>query len=119
IASMGRRFVALLLDSILWLPTLIIGYIVWSLIVYARGQTPGKQLMGIRAVRIDGAEAGWGLTFVREFLIKGVVFGFISGFTGGIFGLVNYLWPFADRDQQAIHDKVVSTLVVQGPRMGP
>ena len=53
-----RRLGALLLDGLLFFLTLVVGYIIWWLIVLRRGQTPGKQLLGIRAVRRDGNPAG-------------------------------------------------------------
>ena len=43
-----------------------IGYIIWWSILLHRGQTPGKQLVGIRAVRQDGTPVDWGTMFVRE-----------------------------------------------------
>ena len=67
-ATPMRRLMAHILDGILFLLTLIIGYIIWWLIVLGRGQTPGKQLLGICAVRRDGSRVGWGRMFVREIL---------------------------------------------------
>jgi uncharacterized RDD family membrane protein YckC len=74
----------MLLDGILLLVTLFIGYIVWWLIVIGKGQTPGKQIMGIRAIKDSGMKSGWGRTFVRELLVKNIVFPFLSVFTFGI-----------------------------------
>ncbi len=59
-----RRLAAFLLDIILIPLTLFIGYLIWMLIVFANGQTPGKQLVGIRVMKITGEPSGWGLTFV-------------------------------------------------------
>lgn len=58
-ASPLRRLMAWLLDSVLLFLTLFIGYIIWWLITLRQGQTPGKQLLGIRAVKRDGSPAGW------------------------------------------------------------
>ena len=41
-------------------------YIVWWCITLRRGQTPGKQLTGIRTVRQDGSPVDWATMFVRE-----------------------------------------------------
>ena len=114
-ASFGQRLVAWLLDQTLWIPTLIIGYIIWWLIVLANGQTPGKQIVGIWVARADGARAGWCLMFVRELLVKATLFGFLSAITASVLFWLNYLWPLWDRDMQALHDKVVDTVVVTGP----
>ena len=66
---------ALVLDDILLIVTLIVGYLIWWLIVLSRGQTPGKQLVGIWAIKTNGERSGWGNTFLREFVFKGLVFG--------------------------------------------
>ena len=93
-----------------------VGYAIWWLIALGRGQTPGKQLVGIRVVKDSGEPSGWGYTFLREFVIKGLVGGFLSGATGGIYTVIDYLWPLFDKDRQAVHDKMVGTLVVQDRR---
>ena len=61
-----RRLMAYLLDAALFFLTLIVGYIIWWLIALRRGQTPGKQLLGIRAMHRNGEPAGWLITFVRS-----------------------------------------------------
>ena len=93
----------------------LLGYVVWWLIVLRRGQTPGKQLLGIRVVRIDGRASGWGWTFLREFAIKGVAVGVLSQFLfglGAIVWIVDLLWAFWDKDRQTLHDKIMKTVVV-------
>ena len=112
-ASLGRRVAAYLLDILLFFVTLIIGYIIWWLFALRRGQTPAKQLLGIRVIRTDGRPSDWGWTFIREFLIKLVVFEVaIDAVTFSVGSLVNLLWPFWDKDRQALHDKIMKTVVV-------
>lgn len=53
-ASFMRRQSAYILDAILVPLTLFIGYLIWWLIVLANGQTPGKQLAGIRVMKENG-----------------------------------------------------------------
>ena len=93
----------------------LIGYIVWWLIVLGRGQTPGKQIVGIRVIKDNGEPSGWGYTFLREFVIKALLAGFLSDATFGIARLVDYLWPLWDRAEkmQTLHDKLLGTLVVK------
>ena len=93
----------------------MIGYIVWWLIVLGRGQTPGKQIVGIRIIRDDGAPSDWGYTFLREFVIKFLLVGLLSDATLGIARLVDYLWPLWDRAKkmQTLHDKLLGTIVVR------
>ena len=60
LASKGRRFGAYLLEIPLTIVTLGIGYIIWMLIVWARGQTPAKQLLKMRVVRLEERRAATG-----------------------------------------------------------
>ncbi|MYE55207.1 MAG: RDD family protein [Chloroflexi bacterium] len=92
-----------------------IGYIVWWLIALGRGQTPGKQILGIRVIKDDGEPSEWGYTFLREFVVKFLLLGFLSQVTFGIAWLVDYLWPLWDRadKMQTLHDKMLGTLVVR------
>ena len=70
LAGLGQRFIARLLDIILFFLTLVIGYIVWWLIALGKGQTPGKQVIGIRVMKTDGTPSHWGWTFLREFVVN-------------------------------------------------
>ena len=102
-----RRAMAYLLDAILFFLTLIIGYIIWWLIVLGRGQTPGKQLLGIRAVRRDGDSAGWGRMFVREVGKFALHTGTIGLIADGIFILID------ENECRSIPDRVVDTVVIR------
>ena len=91
------------------------GYIAWWLFALGRGQTPGKQIVGIRVIKDDGSPSGWGYTFLREFVIKFLLLGFLTQVTFGIAWLVDYLWPLWDRagKMQTLHDKMLGTIVVK------
>ena len=95
---------------------ILIAYLVWWLIVLGSAQTPGKQIVGIRAVDYAGEPLGWGMMFVREFLVKGLLFGLLYALTLGILFLLDNLWPLWDNNNQTLHDKVASTYVVYVPR---
>ena len=94
---------------------ILLGYIVWWLIALGRGQTPGKQIVGIRVIKDNGEPSNWGYTFLREFVIKFLLVGLISEPTLGIARLVDYLWPLWDRSKkmQTLHDKLLGTIVVR------
>ena len=90
-------------------------YIIWWLVALGRGQTPGKQIMGVRVIKDNGEPSGWAYTFLREFVIKGLLVGILLFQTLGVAPLVNYLWPLWDRAEkmQTLHDKLLGTLVVR------
>ena len=111
-AGIVQRVGAYLLDILLFFVTLIIGYIIWWLFTLSRGQTPGKQLIGIRVMRADGTPSDWGWTFIREFIIKGVVIGVLGELLSGLPWIIDLLWAFWDKDRQTLHDKVMKTVVV-------
>lgn len=77
------------------------------------GATPGKRLFRIRVVREDGRDLGFGWSFVREPLIKGVLIGAVGGSVFFVVPLVNYLWPLWDRECRAGHDMLAKTRVVR------
>lgn len=67
-----------------------------------RGQTPGKRLMGIRVVQLDGTDLSLWDSFGRY-----------GGYGAGIAtGLVGFAQIFWDANRQAIHDKISATIVV-------
>jgi uncharacterized RDD family membrane protein YckC len=77
------------------------------------GQTWGKQIVGIRVVRDSGQPVDIGFGFLREFVVKGLLFGFVGSFFFSIPTLVDYLWPLWDDQNRALHDMVVTTHVVR------
>ena len=112
-AGIGRRVAAYILDIVLFFVTLVIGYIIWWLFTLSRGQTPGKQLLKIRVMRVDGTASDWGWTFIREFVVKFIVFEAVADvLTLGIGSVLDNLWAFWDKDRQTLHDKVMKTVVV-------
>jgi uncharacterized RDD family membrane protein YckC len=100
-----------LLEGILLFVTLGIGWLVWSFVVYGRGQPPAKQVLKMRVVSLrHGARASWGRMFVREWIAKPVM-GVLAAFTLGI----AYFWLVWDGRNQELWDKVVGTVVVNDP----
>jgi uncharacterized RDD family membrane protein YckC len=83
----------------------VVGYIIFSLWFLAQGKTPGKWLVGIRAVdKSNGGSPGLGRMLVRETVGK---------FASGLFLGLGYFWAIWDRDTQAWHDKIAGTLVLR------
>ena len=107
-ASPILRLFATILDVILFFLTLVIGYIIWWLIVLARGQTPGKQLLGIYAITQNGERAGWGTMFVRQ-VVKAIAHSFVIGFFADAILLL-----LDDQDHRSLSDRVAGTIIVRG-----
>lgn len=76
------------------------------------GQTLGKQAVGIRVVRESGEPMDYASAFIRQWLVIVVLFQLIGGgLTGGLAGVIDYLWPLWDSRNRAVHDIICSTLV--------
>ena len=122
LAGTGGRFVALFIDwLVLGIVSLIIGAVseggletsgtfqflltivyTWYFLTRKEGQTPGKKLMKVRVVKLDGSPLSDGDAILRTL---------VSMVSGAVI-LLGYLWAFADSRNQTWHDKVVGTLVV-------
>jgi hypothetical protein len=74
-----------------------------------RGQTPGKRLLGVRVLRLDGKP----LTMWGSFERFG---GYAAGLVTGLLGFAQVFW---DRNRQAIHDKISETVVVRERKTEP
>jgi len=83
---------------------LIVAYIIWALVLFSRGTTPGKNLFGMRVVKEDGRNAGFVTMLLREWVGKAI--------SGLVFAL-GFLWILFDRDKQGWHDKLMSTYVIE------
>jgi uncharacterized RDD family membrane protein YckC len=72
------------------------------------GQTIGMQALNIRIVRETGEPMTAATAILRETLVKGILMAICF-----IVTILNYLAPLWDDRNQAWHDKIVNTLVVQ------
>ena len=77
------------------------------------GQTWGKQIVGIRVIRDTGQPIDIGYGFLREFVVKNLLFGVVGGWFFGIPTLLNYLWPLWDDQNRCLHDMIVKSHVVR------
>jgi uncharacterized RDD family membrane protein YckC len=112
LSNPGRRLAGYLLDGLLGIVTLGIGWLIWALIVMKDGQTPAKQLLGMRTVRMDiHWKAGWGRTALRE--VIRIVIADILGYT--VIGLVLFFWLLWDKDNRQLWDLAAGTVIVNDP----
>jgi uncharacterized RDD family membrane protein YckC len=110
LASVGRRIGAFFLALPLFIVTLGIGYLIWGVVVWARGQTPALQVLGMRCWRPEtGRVAGWGWMALREIVgrfIEGIIF---------IIALVSFILMAASRERRSLHDLIAGTVVLRDP----
>lgn len=131
LASVGARFVALLVDSLVLgaigfaigcvlslfisadqtqLP-IVLGLIInvaynWYFWTRRDGQTPGKTALGIRIIKTDGSPISDADALLRilGYWVNGVALG------------LGYIWAFFDPNNQGWHDKMANTYVVVAPQ---
>jgi uncharacterized RDD family membrane protein YckC len=112
LTSAGRRFGQYLLEGLLVIVTLVIGWIIWALIVWGRGQTPAMQVLHMTVLKLDtGRVATWGTMFLREFVGKFLIGGLIAAifFPAWIVLAFMLLWT---KHRQELWDKIAGTIVV-------
>ena len=119
-ADFGTRFAAYLIDYVIIIfvslflallfgeeamyviPT-IISIFYFTYFFGTTGQTPGKQVMKIKVVTVDGSPLTYGVGFLRWFgyLVSGLTFG------------IGFLWILIDKNKQGFEDKIAKTYVVK------
>lgn len=113
LASPWVRLGAALLNGLLVIVTLGIGYLIWALVLWGEGTNPGKKICGLRIVKADtGRVCTFGDMLVRNFVMGGLVLWLIGSFTLGIGYVVDALMIFGGRRQRLV-DKMAGTLVVR------
>jgi uncharacterized RDD family membrane protein YckC len=137
LATPQHRLGAVAVDIGLIFATSFIGWGIWSLIVWSKGQTPGKQLLKVRVLNEPtGKPATWGQMLIRQVLIGWVLaapYTFAYGFyiinlnQNALFGLVacillliafyvlDVVWVFGPNHRRVI-DYWSGTIVVNEAR---
>jgi uncharacterized RDD family membrane protein YckC len=88
LASIGRRIGAWFLAIPLAIVTLGIGYLIWGLIVWGRGQTPALQVLGMRCWRPE---------------------------TNRVTLLVSFILICTGKERKTLHDYIAGTVVLHDP----
>jgi uncharacterized RDD family membrane protein YckC len=114
-ASFQHRLGAIVLDAVLMVLTLGIGWIIWSMIVWSEGQTPAKKILKLRTLNYTNARsAGWGHMAIREGLIP-ITVSIAASITGGIGSIawivVEIVFYFT-KGQRTLRDYWVKTVIV-------
>lgn len=111
LAPAGKRIGTFLLEVVLAVVTLLIGYFIWTVFfAWRRGQTPGKQVMGMRIYHLRNQRAAnWGQMFVRQF---------VGGIVNGIFyigWIVSLVFLFTDPLRRTVPDRIAGTIELNDP----
>ena len=113
LASIQARFGSALLDALLLIVTLFVGWVIWNLFTWKTGQTPAKRIL--KQVVVDaktGEVFSWSRMALREFAVKGAAGNIASGATSGITFVIDSLFVFRE-DSRTVHDLIVGSKVIQ------
>ncbi|SNY53566.1 RDD family protein [Paractinoplanes atraurantiacus] len=111
LVSPGGRLGAFLLDGLLMVFTLFIGWFIWSMVTWSDGQSPGKKLLGyVVADANTGQPFDWGRMAVREFGVKGLLGWLLDVVTLSVYFWVDAFTVFGDR-QRTLHDRMAGSIV--------
>ena len=110
LATAGARIGAALLDGLLAIVTLGIGWIIWSVVLWKDATSPAKKMLGMRIVDANtGAPATMNQMVMREAVGKWVL-----GYVTGIVSIASCVMLFTTPKRQAVWDYVATTVVVRG-----
>lgn len=111
LASIGRRIGSYFLGILLAIVTLGIGFIIWGLIVWGRGQTPAMQVLKMRCWREESRQkAGWGWMALRE-----IIGSIVEGILGLITQLISFILMVTGNKRKCIKDYIAGTVVLHDP----
>ncbi|HLI73163.1 MAG TPA: RDD family protein [Acidimicrobiales bacterium] len=109
LASPARRIGAYFLTVPLVIVTLVVGYLIWGLVIWSRGQTPTYQVLGMRCWRPQTARvAGFWWMALREI---------VGRFVEGLFitGVISLILMLTGRERKTLHDMIAGTVVLRDP----
>ena len=109
LASTGRRIGAFFLAIPLSIITLGIGYAVWGLIVWRKGQTPALQVLGMRCWQPEyQCVPGFWWMALRE-VVERLADGIL------LIGIASFILMMARPDRKCLHDLAAGTVVLRDP----
>lgn len=121
IAEPASRLIAYFIDELLYLPMFILiyvepcdwlvgygmAYLIMQMLYWKNGTSFGKSRMKLYVVNKEtGKTLSMGYMVLREVIGKAV---------SALVLLLGFAWILIDKDKQAWHDKLVSSIVVKGP----
>jgi uncharacterized RDD family membrane protein YckC len=116
VSSAGKRLGGYALEVVLVIFTLVIGWLIWSLVVWGKSTSPAKQLLKMKVVKKDtGLRASYGTMALRELVGKWLIVNIVIGSLCGLAALVLDFMLLWDKDRQELWDKIAGTIVVDDP----
>jgi len=101
----------LLLDGLLAIVTLGIGWIIWSVILWQQGQSPAKSIMKMRVLKLDAGRAANMGDMVMRVLVGMWVLSIVP-----LWYVINGVVLLMDQDKyQCLWDKLAGTTVIDDP----
>jgi uncharacterized RDD family membrane protein YckC len=104
----GQRLGASLLDGLLFVVTLGIGWLIWDIVLFSQSTSPAKKMLGLRIVDINTAAPAT----MQQMLLREVLGKFILGSVTGITGLVSIVLILVTPSRQGVWDYIARTTVV-------
>ncbi|MEU4692618.1 RDD family protein [Actinoplanes sp. NPDC023714] len=105
----GRRVVAGLLDLLLFVVTLGVGWLGWAMFTWPAGQTPAKRLLGhVVADGVTGLPFGRKRMAVREMCLKVA----LNVVTLTAFAWIDCFFVFSEQ-HRTLHDRISNSVVVE------
>ncbi|NUT37173.1 MAG: hypothetical protein HOV79_29300 [Hamadaea sp.] len=115
LAGPGRRFAGFLLEVVLCLVTLGVGWLAWSVAEWRHGRTPAKRILRLRVVDAVSAEtAGWQTMALRQGAYAIGIVGLFGAVTLGLGWAVGAAFVLSPT-RQAMWDRLAFTTVVHEP----
>ena len=109
LATAGQRIKASLLDCLLMVVTLGIGWIIWSVVLLKESTSPAKKMLGLRIVDVNtGGPATMTQMVMREIIGKWVV-----GSVTGVIHLASLVMLFVVPKRQTVWDFIGTTTVAK------
>ncbi len=103
---------------LLWLLLVAVVYLLYAPLLMARdgahnGQTWGKQILNIRAVRNNGQPWSFGSAALREVVLKFLAVSIASSIIPVIPWALNFFWPLWDDENRALHDMAAPSHILR------
>lgn len=94
-----------MLITLLGFSNLFTTIILWA----TNGFSPGKWLLGIRVVKLNGQKITLVDALLRELIIKGIANSILSG----ILNVISFIWGCVTEDRKTVHDLAAQTRVLK------